>query len=135
MFEKSSVSGEVLAVMAVLDSIDTTEQGFSQLMVFPEVKKKAKERILKHAELITKLMVKNKSSPEAVVYAWIANVSGDMLESGEYHVYRGIVDILGEQLLEIFDIATDKYAAHGEIDAVRAAKEKEAIRQNIKMMG
>lgn len=71
------------------------------------------------------------------IYSTIANISGDMVESGQYHIYRGVLNPMGpgENLLKIFDAAMDELAKLGDTDTENAEKQKKAIRENIKSVG
>lgn len=71
------------------------------------------------------------------IYSTIANISGDMVESGQYHIYRGVLNPmgLGEELLRIFDAAMDELVRLGDTDTGNAEKQKKAIRENIKSVG
>ena len=80
-------------------------------------------------------MVKNNISPKRTAYSWINNDSGDILESGEYHIYRGTLNQTGDELLKIFDISTDELVKLGDMDKEKAYKQKENIRENIKSIG
>ncbi len=76
-------------------------------------------------------------SARKYVYSMIANVSGDMVESGHYHIYRGVLNPMGpgEDLLKIFDSAMDELVKLGDTDKQNAEKQKEAVRENIQNVG
>lgn len=81
--------------------------------------------------------VRNGRSLRKYVYSMIVNISGDMAESGQYHLYRGVLNPHGpgEDLLKIFDAITDKLVELGDMEVEAAKKEKAAIRENIKSIG
>lgn len=72
-----------------------------------------------------------------MVYSMIANAAGDLVESGKYHVYRGVLDPLrgGKDLLRIYDKAVDEMVREGASGAEFAAEQKAIIRENIKTVG
>jgi hypothetical protein len=76
-------------------------------------------------------------SPRQQVYFAIANLAGDYLESGEYHLYRGILNPLGpgEDLLRLFDVSLDKLVQSGAIDDGDAKAQKTGIRECIESVG
>jgi len=82
-------------------------------------------------------MAKKSHKLREYVYSQIANVAGDMAESGQYHLYRGILNSMGPgpKLLGVFDAAIDELVRLGSIDAVYAQEQKKAIRDNIKGVG
>jgi len=82
-------------------------------------------------------VVRKGRSVRKYVYSMIANTSGDLAESGHYHIYRGVLNPMGpgEDLLKIFDAAMDELVRLGDTDAENAEKEKAAVRKNIETMG
>jgi len=76
-------------------------------------------------------------SPRQQVYFAIANLAGDYLESGQYHLYRGVLNPLGpgEDLLRLFDVSVDKLVQSGAIDDGDAKAQKAAIREGIESVG
>lgn len=85
-------------------------------------------------ELVRKF---GKAHLRAWVYRNITNVAGDLVESGNYHIYRGVLNPMGpgEELVEIFDMAVDKLVEMRVLDTERAKKEKSTLRENIKGVG
>lgn len=77
------------------------------------------------------------ASPRHWVYRTIANIAGDLVESGNYHIYKGVINPMepGEELVEIFDMAVDKLVEMRVLDTEQAKKEKGALRENIKSVG
>jgi hypothetical protein len=80
-------------------------------------------------------LVKQGVSPRVQVYNAMSNLVGDMVESGHYHVYRGMLDSDGENLLRLFDFAMDSLVATGSIDSTYANKQKAALRKSIQHVG
>jgi len=71
------------------------------------------------------------------VFSAVANAAADLVESGQYHIYRGVLDPLGpgESLLEIFDEATDELCSLGAVDSEFAVRQKKGVRENLKEVG
>ena len=71
------------------------------------------------------------------IYTVIANVSGDLVKSGQYHIYRGVLNPMGpgEGLLKIFDSAMDELVKLGETNKEHAEAQKKGIRKNIRSVG
>lgn len=82
-------------------------------------------------------VVKQGRSVRKYVYSMIANVSGDMVESGHYHLHRGVLNPMGpgKELLDIFDSAMDELVRLGDTDKDNSEKQKKAIRKNIENVG
>ena len=76
-------------------------------------------------------------SPHQQVCFAIANVAGDYVESGQFHLYRGVLNPLGPggDLLKLFDTAIDKLVQIGAVDNSDAITQKAAIRESIKSVG
>ena len=60
-----------------------------------------------------------------------------MLESGQYHIYRGVLNPMGpgEDLLKMFDATYDELVHMKAIDPGYANKQKAALRKNMKDVG
>lgn len=103
---------------------------------FDLVKARAEKAILSEAKQLTK-SVQNGLSVKKYVYTLISYISGYLASSGQYHLYRGVLDPMGpgEDLLQIMDLVLDELIASGDISAEEAAKQKEVVRKNIEEMG
>ena len=125
-------SKEVRAILGVLDEADCR----FDCPAFQMVKKQIEDLVLGHPDRVA-AKVREGISPRQSVYSWIANIAGDHVESGHYHIYRGVLNPMGmgEDLLRIFDAASDELVQIGSVDADYAAKQKAGIRENIKTVG
>ena len=103
---------------------------------FDLVKEYVEKSILSDIEQFIDVVRKGRSVRK-YVYSMIANVSGDMVESGHYHIYRGVLNPMGpgEDLLKIFDSAMDELVELGDTDTKNAEEQKEAVRKNMQNMG
>lgn len=73
-------------------------------------------------------------SPRQAVYAMMANIAGDILESGQYQMISGLPGILsstGTSLLHIFDVSVDEMCQMGAVDSAEAKRQKFMLRRNI----
>lgn len=52
-------------------------------------------------------------SHEAFIYNYIVHTCGNKLESGNYHVYRGVLDDEGKEYLHLFEHAISTMIANG----------------------
>lgn len=125
-------SKEVRAVLGVLDEAD---QRFD-CPAFEMVKNQIEQAVLSQPDVATDKL-RNGLSARQVVYSMIANIAGDFVESGQFHIYRGVLNPLsgGEDLLRIFDSAVDEMVQIGAVDEKYAAEQKAGIRENIKTVG
>ncbi len=125
-------SKEVKAVLGVLDEAD---QRFN-CPIFERVKKQIEQEVLAHADDVTNLIVKGNSARE-IVFTTITDITGDLVESGQFHIYRGVLNPMngGEDLLRIYDAAVDELLQIGAVTKDHAANCKESLRRNIKNAG
>ena len=79
-------------------------------------------------------IIKQGETPRQWMYSTISNIAGDLVESGNYHIYRGVINPMGtgNELLKIFNKAIDKLVEMKVLDSERAEKEKGALQENIK---
>jgi hypothetical protein len=129
-------SKEIKAVIGILDEAcyKFDNKTFEEV-IRPEIEKSILQNPQKVKQVIKKI------PPREWVYGTIANISGDLLESGRYHVYRGVLasDLdgigPGKDLLKIFDEATDELVKIGNIKEEWAKKQKKQLQENIKTVG
>lgn len=129
---KLFLTKEIKDVLCILDELGYR---FDKYLSFEMVKEQAKKIVLRNKGKLKEIMIERNISPRRAAYSWINNVSGDMLESGEHHIYRGTLNQTGDELLKIFDISTDELVKLGDMDKEKACEQKENIRENIKTIG
>lgn len=61
-----------------------------------------------------KLEIEAGGKHEAFIYNFIVQVTGDRLESGNNHVYRGVLDFQGNLLKQLFEHSIDTMSSSGE---------------------
>jgi hypothetical protein len=74
-------------------------------------------------------------SSEQIIAAEVANVSGDMLETGEYCMYRGTLSPSGEQLMVLFGSALDELVRMGAISEEKKREDVGGLRSTIRSVG
>lgn len=71
-----------------------------------------------------------------LVYTFVMNTAADIVESGKYHFYRGIVKPgPGQDLVRIFNWAQDELLNMGATDEVTVQKSKQAFQRNLAAVG
>lgn len=132
MVKRRIASHEVQDALGVLAEIGS--QSDCSSCIFETVKNMLENDFLNDSKEVVNL-VKQGVSPRVQVYNAMANLVGDMVESGHYHVYRGVLNIDGENLLRLFDFAIDSLVAIDSIDSIHANEQKAALRKNIQDVG
>ena len=76
-------------------------------------------------------------TPREWVISQIGNVAGNLLVSGHYHIYRGVLNPLGPgpDLLKMFDETYDELVQMKSLNPEYAKKQKEVLRQNLQDEG
>ncbi|MBU0974193.1 hypothetical protein KKD03_00635 [Patescibacteria group bacterium] len=126
--KKESEMEEVLAILDEAKNKLGTE--------FDLVREQIEKMINSNTDQFLETVQKGRSVRK-YLYSTIANISGDMVESGQYHIYRGVLNPVGpgQGLLKIFDLAMDELVELGDTDKKNAETQKKAIRENIKSVG
>lgn len=122
-------------IQSVLNILDEAERDFNS-SAFHLISNHIKGAISEFPDKIV-AMVKGSKSPRQTVYIMIANVAGDEVESGEHHMYRGVLNPLGYgyELLSIYYLALDELVKMGYISEKEAEENKLGIQKNIKSVG
>ena len=104
---------------------------------FDLVKAHAEKSILSEAKQLTKSVQNGTVTVRKYVYSLITYISGNLVSSGQYHIYRGVLSPMGpgEDLLKILDLGLDELVTMGDISKEEAAEQKEVVRKNIEEMG
>ena len=132
IFGKLFLEKEIKAVLGVLDELDFE---FSEFLHFNDVRSLAEKIILKNQHDIIRIMREQNISPRRTACSWINNVSGDILESGQYHVYRGVLSPVGDAYLKIFDRSTELLSQVGDMSEEQAREHKQGMRNRIQKVG
>lgn len=74
-------------------------------------------------------------SPRNLIFLLTSNVAGELVSSGWYHVYRGVLSMQGQELLNIFNIAVKELEKSGLHTKEESEKDFEWIKNEIKSMG
>lgn len=82
-------------------------------------------------------MVGQDTPVRQIVLQAVSNTAGDLVESGEYHIYRGVLDPMGpgDHLLKIYDATTQELVRMGVVDPAYAETQRQGLRKNIAMIG
>lgn len=126
-------SKEVRAGLGVLDEL---ECDFDDSASFKLVRGPVERLILSDQRQFTSMI-----GPEMSARQWVlaacCNVAGDILESGEFHVYRGMLDPMGPGpgLLKIFDKTVNALVSMGAATEEFADKQRMQLRKNLQSVG
>lgn len=91
--------------------------------------------LLADREKTTASIVEDGLDPKAVVYLLITNVTWDQLCSGQHHVYRGVLNFGGNQLLDAFAKASERLIAYRVHDRQRHVADVNRLRELVKQAG
>jgi len=147
LFNKLNAPKEVLAALGVLDEIaclQVPNQGIAipraqfwhETEAFRMVRPLVEKAIFAYPGRFAR-MIQNGTSARQWVWTVLANMSGDLVESGEYHVWRGALNPLGpgEYLLQLFDTAVDELIKMGVMNHEYASEQKAGLRKRIAEVG
>jgi len=74
-------------------------------------------------------------SPNILAHILITNTIQVLLGSGQYHVYRGVLNAVGDTMLESWDHSVNQMESLGKYSSEEAIKDKEWLRDQIKKIG
>ena len=124
-------------VKAALGALDEAAYKF-QTEAFQMVRDLIERALLDNSDAFVRVIQKSGgSTPREWVYSQIGNIAGNMLESGQYHIYRGVLNPMGpgEDLLNMFDSTYDELLQMKATELDYANKQKETLRENIQGVG
>ena len=124
---------ETKAVVRILDEAKDKFDENSQ--AYTTIQEAIHNDIRTQGNEITKAIRESGKSPQVWVYLMICNISGDYAESGQHHIYRGVLNFTGERFRDIYYKALDELVKLGEIDEELAGEQKSGLRKNISSVG
>jgi hypothetical protein len=132
----ANISNQIVTKETLLNELNDAEIIFNNNS-FYIIKEIMLNGINKQYNEIIELLNSNGRRPREWVYSLIGNKAGDLLETGKYHAYRGLLDMNGKDLLEIFDKSYDLLLQMNikDIDLEYANEQKATLRRNIKQVG
>ena len=74
-------------------------------------------------------------SPAILAHILITNSIQELLLSGQYHVYRGILNAVGNAMVDCWDNSVDQLEILGRYSPQEAEDDKNWIRNEIKLIG
>lgn len=74
-------------------------------------------------------------SPKMYMASFLCNEAADMLESGHYHMYRGTLNLQGQQLYKLLQGQLDVLVASGEMDTAHRSRYLNDLDNNIRNAG
>lgn len=127
--EPNSATPEVLT-MAALSKIERGES----LPAFEFLKPGILE-LLKDTTCTRASITEDGRSPDELIYLLASNVANEMLCTGRYHVYRGVLSGSGHQLLAAFTKASEMLVECGFQTKEEHEKDIQSLRKEIKGIG
>ncbi len=122
-------------VKVALDALDQIGKEMSN-HAFDTVKSRIEDEFLKNPRPVSYEAKKGVSPYNQVCFA-MANLAGDLLESGEYHMHRGVLNPLGDglALLDLYKFALAKLVQNRMITQAEADSNYSDLITNIKSVG
>ncbi|MBN2883834.1 MAG: hypothetical protein JXN10_09915 [Clostridia bacterium] len=127
------LSPEMKTAVGILDEAEFNFKAHGT--AFSHIRQPIDSGINSQSSAITKLIRDSGKHPRIWVYSMICNISGDYAESGQYHIYRGVLNPLGEKFLEIHDEAMKELVKLKEITEEVAMDQKSKLREGIASVG
>lgn len=118
---------EIVNRLYKYQEVDAAKEEFSEIIIALKhrIKESTKEEI---EEAIG-------SRVEGFILAAVSNASGDYAESGEFHMYRGVLSPKGEKYLKLFLFCIRRLHEIGEIEEEYRNQQIEQIYKNISSVG
>jgi|BioPla2DNA2_1021312.scaffolds.fasta_scaffold36180_2 hypothetical protein len=90
---------------------------------------------LKDTDKVVYSLQEDKVTPRNLVLLLVTNAIAEKLPTGQYHIYRGVLGLEGQSLLNLYDYAIDELEKCGFLSVEEAKKDKDWIREQISVVG
>jgi hypothetical protein len=132
LIKKLTAPKEVRLVLGLLEEANHK----FDFPAFKVVRRAVETYVLNYKTEIVKLIREGTESRQLLYFA-ISNASGDYVSSGQYHIYRGMLNPMGNgpDLLKIFNSSLEELKSMGAIDEIDVKEQKDGVRKQIKEVG
>jgi len=136
--EAESRPREVTAALGILDEAESglplDRAFFGEAFAF--VRKEIEGAILKEPKSFAQT-IQDGTPPRQWIWSAIANIAGDQAESGNHHVWRGVLNPLGlgQGFLFLYETALDELVKLNALSAGKAREQKKVLRRNLGGVG
>lgn len=110
-------------------------EGIFHSSAVDDVFKQAKKIIRADKKDVVEGIAKDGRDPAEIALTALWNVSNQVVSSGQYHVYRGILTDQGKGYLYVYNKTVDVLLDKGFIDKEEAESNRKSIKENIKSAG
>jgi len=123
--------GKPAEVLAFLRSLDSP---WCQELAFALVRDRA-EQYLRENQKELQESFNSGNSTEKIAYLLLSNITQQEVLSSKYHVYRGLLNSTGQELVRLFGYSLDALVRIGALTAEECAKQKRELVEEIKRWG
>lgn len=102
---------------------------------FLAIEKYIKRLINDNKKDINNDLESNDFKPEQFIYSEICNISAALAASGHYHIYRGMLSPVGEELFKVYKFGINKLIGLGFITKELASTKVHILLENINEVG
>jgi hypothetical protein len=124
---------EVREAALILDELEGSFDSHAYRMVRAEIER----TLLAAPDLLLTALEQNGKTVRQCILTRVANVAGDYVESGQFHIWRGALNPLGpgEDLLKLHDAIADDLSRLGAEELEVVQRTKTAIRERVMEVG
>lgn len=122
------------AIKSIIESLDLLEQRIGS-SAFTLARSQVEAHMKQDPKPYCDAISVEKTRPAQVAAASIANFSGDILESGSLCIYRGVLGLEGEAMMQVFQSSLGELVSLGAATKQQAAEQLSAVRASIKTVG
>jgi len=133
ILKKMLLPKDAKIALTILDAAEEKFKAYAN--AFRQVRQNVEVLINSDPRYFSAVLRESGRNPSLWIYSAICNISGDLAESGQYHIYRGFLSPLGEKFLAIYDLASDHLVALGGADENFAEEQKKKLREGIASVG
>jgi hypothetical protein len=138
LIQKIFKPDEVQLLLKTLDVEIAKIENLSNLelsMALDLIKGELRQTIISNSATIEKKISQNDISSLALAYTSIKNLAGAYLQSGRYHVYRGVLSMQGQALKSLFAYSSNKLIDLRTLTGEQVAEQLRMLDDDIRGVG
>ena len=119
----------------ISSALDQLESRIGPSIAFSEARNAAEKEIKANRQSFINAVAVQKTPPAQIAAVAIANTSGDMLETGQLCMYRGLLSLAGEEMMKVFHDALEQLVRMGAMTQEQMDEQLANVRKSIRTVG
>src|SRR5208283_1325789 len=130
IFKRNRMSSEQIELLRFIESLTSDWNGIG----WEDILKYARQYIPKNSDAINGALSQGQSL-KCQAFSLVGSIAKEFVYSGRFHVYRGVLNLFGDDYVRIYDRSMDNLSQLHEFTEAEVAKAKMEFKEDISTLG